>query len=126
MTLKNGDFCILDNGKSGYYDAGEILLNDGTTAPADGVTFCLRYAETTLDLDALTNSAVKLPPAEIGSRGIVVCLIQQALKCHGYPCDVDGVFGMQTYNALREFMIDHYLDGDTIADSRVYSLLFNE
>lgn len=126
MTLKNGDFCVLDNGKTGYYDGGEILLNDGTTAPADGVTFCLRYAETTLDLDALTSSAVKLPPAEIGSRGIVVCLIQQALKCHGYPCDVDGVFGMQTYNALREFMIDHYLDGDTIADSRVYSLLFNE
>ena len=42
-------------------------------------------------------------PIKKTSQGPDVQQLQNFLKQNGYPLDIDGIFGTQTYNAVRAF-----------------------
>ncbi|MBD3880386.1 peptidoglycan-binding protein [Phormidium tenue FACHB-886] len=61
----------------------------------------------------LTN----LPTLIQGTQGQAVALLQRLLVIYGYEKylklnSVDGVFGVETHNAVEAFQDDHYLDKD--------------
>lgn len=61
----------------------------------------------------------------IGSKGPQVQLLQLALQRAGYsPNGTDGIFGVQTSNALRKFQISNGLSPDGIAGPRTHAALY--
>lgn len=126
MIPQKNDFYIFPDGSAGVYDGESVRTADGECrGPEDGA-YLLRYVQdgVTISETDPEEDGVIFPEMAVGNCGLVVCLIQQALKCRAYNCDVDGVFGAQTHAALREFMRDNYLTGDTVANAQVYKLLF--
>lgn len=126
MSVKENDFVVMPDGRAGIYNGEAIRLANGEEVPAKEAAFILRYdpeGVTVTETDPAEDGVI-FPEMTVGNCGLVVCLIQQALKCRAYNCDVDGVFGTQTHAALREFMRDNYLTGDTVANAQVYKLLF--
>ncbi len=124
MSVKENDFVVIPDGRAGIYNGDVIRLVSGEEVPAEEAAFILRYDPEGVTVTETTADGVTFPEMTVGNCGLVVCLIQQALKCRAYNCDVDGVFGAQTHAALREFMRDNYLTGDTVANAQVYKLLF--
>ena len=65
---------------------------------------------------------VELPMLEDGQTGVVVAMLQAALKYLGYdPKWIDGEFGAQTGAALKAFQSDHGLDADAICGKATWS-----
>lgn len=124
MAAKANDFVVMADGRAGIYDGKVIRLANGEEVPAEEASFILRYDPEGITIQDTDPEGITFPEMSVGSCGLVVCLIQQALKCRAYPCDVDGVFGPKTHAALREFMRDNYLTGDTVATAEVYKKLF--
>lgn len=52
-----------------------------------------------------------------------VSVIQQALANNGYTVDVDGVFGVGTEQAIRQFQADHGLETDGIVGQSTFYAL---
>lgn len=124
MSAKANDFVVMPDGRAGIYNGEVIRLANGEEVPAEEAAFILRYDPEGVTITETNPEGITFPEVSVGDRGLVVCLIQQALKCRAYSCEVDGVFGPQTHAALREFMRDNYLSGDTVATSEVYKKLF--
>lgn len=124
MSAKENDFVVMPDGRAGIYNGEVIKLANGEEVPAEEAAFILRYDPEGVTVTETAPDGITFPEVSVGDRGLVVCLIQQALKCRAYPCDVDGVFGPQTHAALREFMRDNNLTGDTVATAEVYKKLF--
>ena len=62
------------------------------------------------------TAPVCLSLSKIGSRGSEVTAIQQALTTRGYYTgSIDGIFGTETQNALRQFQAENSLVADGIA-----------
>lgn len=62
----------------------------------------------------------------IGCRGEDVKLVQRKLKALGYNIDVDGIFGMQTLNAVLAFQRKNGLFPDGICGKNTYGKMFGE
>ena len=126
MIPQKNDFYIFPDGSAGIYDGESVQTADGESRDPEDCAYLLRYVKdgvTISETDPAVDGVI-FPELTVGNCGLVVCLIQQALKCRAYNCDVDGVFGPKTHAALREFMRDNYIAGDTVANAQVYKLLF--
>jgi N-acetylmuramoyl-L-alanine amidase len=87
------------------------------------VVILLTYIGTTLFL-APNHDAVNAATYRRGSRGSVVREIQTRLKRWGYyNGTVDGIFGYQTYLAVRRFQAKNRLTVDGIVGSRTLAAL---
>ena len=124
MSAKENDFVVMPDGRAGIYNGEVIKLANGEEVPAEEAAFILRYDPEGVTVTETNPDGITFPEVSVGDRGLIVCLIQQALKCRAYPCEVDGVFGPKTHAALRDFMRDNYLTGDTVATAEVYKKLF--
>jgi g-D-glutamyl-meso-diaminopimelate peptidase len=65
-----------------------------------------------------------MPIFKLGSRGTEVMKIQATLKKIGYnPGPIDGVFGSQTEEAVRQFQRNNGLTADGIVGANTYRIL---
>lgn len=71
----------------------------------------------------LVTVSVSAATLTIGSRGQDVTKLQQALKDRGYNVNVDGIYGSQTKNAVKEFQRDNGLTVDGIAGTKTLAAL---
>ena len=67
---------------------------------------------------------VELPMLEDGQTGVVVAMLQAALKYLGYdPKWIDGEFGTRTRNMLMAYQVEHGLEADGICGAQTWSVL---
>ena len=67
---------------------------------------------------------VELPMLEDGQTGVVVAMLQAALKYLGYdPKWIDGEFGTRTRNMLMAYQAEHGLEADGICGKDTYKSL---
>ena len=126
IDLQNGDMVIAHDGTSGLTVDGDVFWTDGKARDNSEISFAVRYTETGAVITG-EETSVLFPELEIGAKGLAVVLAQTALKCKGYYSGkIDGDFGQQTYEAVRKFRQDNYLQGDTIVDDMCYKFLFKE
>ena len=59
-------------------------------------------------------------------QSIYVTNLQEALSKRGYEVTINGIYDIETYNAVREFQFDNGLDVDGVAGNRVKGILFQE
>ena len=71
----------------------------------------------------LVTVTVSAAPLTIGSRGQDVSKLQQALKDRGYQVTVDGIYGTQTKEAVKQFQRDNGLVVDGIAGAKTLAAL---
>lgn len=71
----------------------------------------------------LVTVTVSAAPLTIGSRGQDVSKLQQALKDRGYQVAVDGIYGTQTKEAVKQFQRDNGLVVDGIAGAKTLAAL---
>lgn len=69
-----------------------------------------------------------LPMIKRGSKGIIVVILQTALKCHGYHDDknpkwIDGDFGSGTESKLRAFQRFKGIEADGICGNQTWNAL---
>lgn len=70
---------------------------------------------------------IELKTLEIGDAGLLVYIMQSALKYRGYTsAQPTANFGMSTFEALREFRKQHYLTGDTVCDALTWRELLKD
>ena len=60
-------------------------------------------------IQKIETKAETRPTLRKGSRSSYVRDLQQSLKDVKYNVGVDGIFGTQTQNVVREFQVDHNL-----------------
>ena len=58
-----------------------------------------------------------------GSEGEDVEQLQRDLKSLGWDLEVDGVFGQDTLNAVREFQSDHGLSADGVCGQNTWGAI---
>lgn len=120
MTLQNGDICIVD-GISGIFFNGQITLSNMTVTDKEP-DYVLRFdGQITMPPESLT-----FPDLEFGAAGMYVAIMQVCLSWHGHKLQPDGVLGVQTLAALREFRKQHYLTGDTVCEQKTWQYLMQE
>lgn len=67
------------------------------------------------------------PMVRQGSRGVYVCILQDALNTVGsYSVGVDGIFGLKTLNAVRAFQRANGLMADGIVGCTTWTVLTNQ
>ncbi|MCR8871643.1 peptidoglycan-binding domain-containing protein [Peribacillus frigoritolerans] len=71
----------------------------------------------------IETKAETRPTLKKGSRSSYVRDLQQSLKDVKYHVSVDGIFGTQTQNVVREFQVDHNLASDSIVGSKTWAAL---
>lgn len=71
----------------------------------------------------LVTVTVSAATLTIGSRGQDVSKLQQALKDRGYQVAVDGIYGTQTKEAVKQFQRDNGLVVDGIAGAKTLAAL---
>ncbi len=94
------------------------------------VTTCVTFSTPTTGAAAKDTYSQKIeakaetrPTLRKGSNSSYVRDLQQSLKDVKYSLSVDGVFGMQTQNAVKEFQIDHNLSPDGIVGPLTWAAL---
>jgi peptidoglycan hydrolase-like protein with peptidoglycan-binding domain len=63
------------------------------------------------------------PIQRLGSRGENVRTIQYLLRHHGFPVQVDRIFGPRTQEAVRKFQRDRGLGVDGIVGNQTWPAL---
>ena len=64
------------------------------------------------------------PTIKKGSTGDAVKLAQQLLSAYGYPVGpIDGAFGVNTENAVKQFQTDYGLTVDGIVGPKTWAML---
>jgi len=63
------------------------------------------------------------PVLHLLSRGDDVKRLQQLLAAAGFAVDVDGVFGQETKEAVRQFQIGHDITADGVVGSQTWNAL---
>ena len=118
--LQNGDI-VLVNGVAGIFYNGQTTLSNLTVTDEEP-DYVLRFdGQITEEPERL-----QMPVLEFGTSGLNVAIMQCCLKWHGIPVEIDGVLGVKSLAALREFRKQHYLTGDTICDTPTWQLLLTE
>lgn len=59
-----------------------------------------------------------------GAEGNITYLIQAMLVCHSFDIDADGIFGLATENAVKEFQSRNGLSVDGIVGKNTFNKLF--
>lgn len=59
-----------------------------------------------------------------GAEGNITWLIQAILVCHDFNIDVDGIFGTNTENAVKDFQRRNGLSVDGIVGKNTFNKLF--
>lgn len=110
-------------GATGDQTGREIYTRGYYNYPWDCV---LRYTEAEPDTVPTTKKptryvTVELPMLEDGQTGVVVAMLQAALKYLGYdPKWIDGEFGTRTRNMLMAYQAEHGLEADGICGKSTY------
>ena len=63
---------------------------------------------------------------KIGAQGNITYIIQSLLVIHGYDIKVDGIFGDETLNAVKEFQSKSGLSVDGIVGPNTMEMLFSK
>ena len=117
------EYGAVTGGQTGDQTGREIYTRGYYNYPWDCV---LRYkgseTEAVPDVRKPTQYVmVKLPMLESGQAGVVVAMLQAALKYLGYdPTWVDGEFGVRTNNMLMAYQAEHGLEADGICGKDTY------
>ena len=111
-------------GLTDYKLACKYVAQDGyATSPSYEQTLltCInKYKLYLWDAEVLGESpgsakVKNLPVLKKGSRGEYVLAWQKLLNLNGYPCGLeDGIFGINTENAVKDWQMSHGLDADGI------------
>lgn len=110
-------------GMTGDQTGREILVRPYRNYPWDCV---LRYTGAEPDTVSATKKptqfvTVELPMLEDGQTGVVVAMLQTALKYLGYdPKWIDGEFGTRTRDMLMAYQAEHGLEADGICGAATY------
>ena len=110
-------------GQTGDQTGREIYTRGYYNYPWDCV---LRYTGAEPDTVPTTKKptqfvTVELPMLEDGQTGVVVAMLQAALKYFGYdPKWIDGEFGTRTRNMLMAYQAEHGLETDGICGAATY------
>lgn len=129
----------MDDGVSGYYDFIstsrysnlksattprqylEYIKADGYATSSAYVNTCMNYVDrhnlTRFDWESSSQDPNVNPypaPTRIlkkGSRGDDVKWLQWELNSRNYPLNVDGIYGIKTEAAVKQFQMDKFVDG---------------
>lgn len=72
----------------------------------------------------LHDGSASLPQLAIGSSGTFVTAVQEVLKAGNYYFKaVDGIFGVKTEEAVRDFQTEHLLTSNGIVESLTWNAL---
>lgn len=110
-------------GMTGDQTGREFLVRPYRNYPWDCV---LRYTGAEPDTVSATKKptqfvTVELPMLEDGQTGVVVAMLQTALKYLGYdPKWIDGEFGTRTRDMLMAYQAEHGLEADGICGVATY------
>lgn len=130
--MKDNDIIVTATGAIGIYTDGQITTPDGDPLEESAAAFALRMIPgdpdvTEMHFGETEPEGIVFPDTSVGSKGLTVVLLQQALACRGYyQGKIDGDFGNQTHNALYQFRRASGMFGETVADMTVYKKLFSE
>ncbi|MGG3575169.1 peptidoglycan-binding domain-containing protein [Bacillus gobiensis] len=100
-------------------------LSFQTVAASDNGS--IQISELPPELEPILNVAPEHQPTlQQGSAGIEVEFVQVTLNHAGFETEVDGLFGVQTDEQVRQFQSDHGLAVDGIVGVETWTALFNE
>lgn len=68
--------------------------------------------------------AITVPMIECGDEGKAVAALQALLCSWGYKCDIDGEFGRDTENKLKQFQTSKRLEVDGVCGKNSWNALF--
>lgn len=92
-------------------------------APLGTGTSITEAASKGSQIQKIEMKAETRPTLKKGSRSSYVKDLQQSLKDVKYHVGVDGIFGTQTQNVVREFQVDHNLASDGIVGPKTWAAL---
>ncbi|MCT4479003.1 peptidoglycan-binding protein [Peribacillus frigoritolerans] len=92
-------------------------------APLGTGTSITHAASKGSEIQKIEMKAETRPTLRKGSRSSYVRDLQQSLKDVKYNVGVDGIFGTQTQNVVREFQVDHNLSSDGIVGPKTWAAL---
>lgn len=130
--MKDNDIIVTATGAIGIYADGQITTPEGDPLEESAAAFALRMIPgdpdvTEMHFGETEPEGIIFPETRVGSKGLTVVLLQQALVCRGYyKGKIDGDFGDKTHNALYQFRRASGMFGETVADMTVYKKLFSE
>ena len=130
--MRDNDIIITATGAIGIYADGRITTPEGDPLEESAAAFALRMIPgdpdvTEMHFGETEPEGIIFPDTSVGSKGLTVVLLQQALACRGYyQGKIDGDFRELTHKALYQFRKDIGMTGETIADMAVYKKLFIE
>ena len=120
------EYGTVTGGQTGDQTGREIYTRSYYNYPWDCV---LRYTGAEPETPPATKKptryvTVELPMLEDGQTGVVVAMLQAALKYLGYdPKWIDGEFGTRTRNMLMAYQAEHGLEVDGICGKDTYKSL---
>lgn len=94
----------------------ELIKHDGYATSSSYVSTCMgvvsRYGLEKFDGADVNSFPVPAQTLKRGMRGDDVKWLQWILKSKGYPVgNIDGIFGLKTEQAVRDFQMDAFVDG---------------
>jgi peptidoglycan hydrolase-like protein with peptidoglycan-binding domain len=92
-------------------------------APLGTGTSITHAASKGSEIQKIETKAETRPTLRKGSRSSYVRDLQQSLKDVKYNVGVDGIFGTQTQNVVREFQVEHNLSSDGIVGPKTWAAL---
>lgn len=114
----------VSGGMSGDQTGKEIGIRSYYNYPWDCV---LRYTGESIKSNTnlpKTTISITIPQVEDGDEGVVVAMLQAALKYRGFdPVYVDGEFGLYTHNMLMGFQAERGLTTDAVAGTQTWKAL---
>ena len=142
IFFKNASGGICHTGLVYHVDSNYVYTVEGNTSSELGVVpngGCVRTKAYSLDYSRIagygrpkySSTAPKVdvsgyPVIKMGSiRKDYVLLLQNALTARGYPVEIDGSFGPETFNAVKRFQNDYHLEVDGVVGSQTWNALFN-
>ncbi len=108
------------NGYNGPLDMNRLYENIADMASSSSPVFPISQKPTPYTNPAFAN----YPLLKYGAKGVWVTLLQNGLKARGLNINVDGVFGDETLNAVKEFQKQQGLTVDGEVGIYTYSALF--
>lgn len=76
------------------------------------------------NVNTTTMAPSDMPVLKMGSKGDFVTIAQGRLVVHGYPIEVDGIFGKKTEEAVKKFQKEHQLITDGIIGKNTWKVLY--
>ncbi len=94
----------------------ELIKRDGYATSSSYVSTCMgvisRYGLEKFDGADVNSFPVPVQTLKRGMRGDDVKWLQWILRSKGYPVGtIDGIFGLKTEQAVRDFQMDAFVDG---------------